>query len=136
MKRFLYVLVAVWVAAALTVGFAAQSSAHQLPVKCSDESPGNDFQNSPRDCRHVQQVIHEVWPDSQEHHAIYCFSDESGLDKWANVNEASQYKGVAQMSRAARRMTDWAWRVKAQIRAALRWWRMNGRWGAWTASSC
>lgn len=114
---------------------AAPAQAHYIEVKCSDESPYGGRAPARSDCRHVQERIHQVWPDSQQHHAIRCFANESGLDKWANLNESTCYKGIAQMGCSERAQTDWSWRVLDQVKAALRWWRGAG-WDAWYAPGC
>ena len=128
-------LVAACLVAASVLLFAAPAQAHYLDVKCADASPYGGRAPSSGDCRHVQDRIHDIWPKGQRHHAIVCFSYESGLDKWANVNETTCYKGIAQMGCSERQQTDWSWRVEDQVRAALRWWRGAG-WDAWHAYGC
>ena len=110
-------------------------NAHIIEAKCADESPNMAFQNSWEDCKHVQQVIHDLWPDPSQHQAIQCFANESGLDKWAHFKEGSQYKGIAQMGSSERAATEWKWRVKRQIQAALRLFQAR-RFSPWYAPAC
>lgn len=95
-------------------------------VKCLD---------TPARCKHVKQVIRQEWPDASEEHAIVCFSNESGLEKWSNARESTQYKGIAQMGASEREWTNWRWRVLHQVRAALKLFQARG-FSPWYAPGC
>lgn len=113
-------------AVVLVMTIAALAVPAQAGVKCLD---------TPERCQHVKQRIRDVWPDRVEEHAIQCFANESGLEKWSNADEPTQYKGIAQMSQSARDAYGWEWRVLHQVRAAHRMWKARG-FSPWYAPGC
>lgn len=123
------------VVAAAFVGLSAPTPASAQTFCEQVRYPNKSATQSTEMCRHVQDRIREVFPDSVEDHAISCFIGESSLYKWSHHNYPSQYKGIPQMGDSERDAYGFRWRVLHQVRAAHRLWKARG-FQPWYAPAC
>ena len=90
---------------------------------------GTKFTEAQKIERHVQEEWKRHDLRREVRSVMWC---ESRNDPWVKSSSGT-YWGLLQLGESERAQTNWAWRIRTQIRAAKRWWLATGSdWDAWS----